>query len=823
MSTNKHSPIVNGASNDAATWNNPLGQLDAAISAIDSEVVVARQGSANLATRINSVVTGYQVADAAEATTRYAADNALNGRIDNLIITSGDSSPEVADARLAGNTDGSSPAVLRDRIAWIAANAYHPMAYGATGDGTTDDRDTLNTLFGSTMSAGGYAVIDRAYSVQSALTVPANVGLVFRLGGKFDIGKFSIRSAAYKWTASAAGTNEYYLELAAGGDPGISTPTPIYIDGSLAPTRAIGQLQAGEVAYGDGDSLGFRTVYVRLSDGTDPDTKATDYIEAGAIVTVNGPVEAPKRQIFDGDGGVLWGPGATGAVLPQWFGSWTDSDDAIGINKALMSLGTQGGTVHCPAGVYECSTRIDVQSGLSTDSEGRTLEGDGSGTVLQLMVNDTDLLVTWKTANEHMIIRSLTLKGTDRTGTDYALLRVATNYTEVHDVKLIDPPGSGYGIHAGDPVLGQTVFDILMDRIFISLDQNQPTVNGTQPKAGIKFYGCSDTELSNSTVRGGNRGGNDWADAGFKYCVWMDNCSTIRCTGLNHWWHASDHVLYLSGNNGSKTFQGCVFDASGLDLVRIQAEGGVQSRMHYFLGCRFISIKGKQNAADTALTAGASGLGIVGLVRQVQVSNCHFEPYTGGAFSEPPGAGQYGTSASAVKASLGSGSEVPRDIHVNDCNIYESDRFDTPLSFPANMTATVRGTRGIDNNSNNYSYLQVTPLHALGAKMTTPATYETFLTYDAAGYSSRRPYRVNIQIQHSGTSTSNVAVEYHNGTGTSTIYPLDALGAETSRGAGWYTVNSFMIMASDAGAINIKGYAGTVANVSFYAVLEPLW
>ena len=88
----------------------------------------------------------------------------------------------------------------------------------------------------------------------------------------------SIRCAAYKWTLSSHGTNEYRLELAAGGNPGLDLPFFVYAD--VGGTDAVlsegspGALVAGGWGYGDNDALGYNTIYVRLSDGTDPDTKA---------------------------------------------------------------------------------------------------------------------------------------------------------------------------------------------------------------------------------------------------------------------------------------------------------------------------------------------------------------------------------------------------------------------------------------------------------------------------------------------------------------------------------------------------------------------
>ena len=88
----------------------------------------------------------------------------------------------------------------------------------------------------------------------------------------------SLRSAAYAWTASGSGTNEYYLRTAANGNPGFAAqPNNLYINGANATEGTAGSLTAGQWDYADNDTLGYSTIYVRLSDGTDPDTKTNGY------------------------------------------------------------------------------------------------------------------------------------------------------------------------------------------------------------------------------------------------------------------------------------------------------------------------------------------------------------------------------------------------------------------------------------------------------------------------------------------------------------------------------------------------------------------
>jgi hypothetical protein len=52
----------------------------------------------------------------------------------------------------------------------------------------------------------------------------------------------------------------------------------VYINGSNATEGTVGSLTAGQWDYGDNDALGYSTIYVRLSDGTDPDTKTNGYV-----------------------------------------------------------------------------------------------------------------------------------------------------------------------------------------------------------------------------------------------------------------------------------------------------------------------------------------------------------------------------------------------------------------------------------------------------------------------------------------------------------------------------------------------------------------
>ena len=88
------------------------------------------------------------------------------------------------------------------------------------------------------------------------------------------------------WLESGDGTNEYYMTIA----PGALTTayggcwvSRVRADGNVRTDGTLGSLAAGEWGYGDNDTLGTDTIYIRLTDGTDPDTKSETYLEFMAV------------------------------------------------------------------------------------------------------------------------------------------------------------------------------------------------------------------------------------------------------------------------------------------------------------------------------------------------------------------------------------------------------------------------------------------------------------------------------------------------------------------------------------------------------------
>lgn len=108
----------------------------------------------------------------------------------------------------------------------------------------------------------------------------------------------NIRTAQFRWVASGSGTAEYYLQTAGGATVGLvaSPPTSggVYINGSAATKASLGSLAAGNWGYGDNDALGYSTIYVRLSDGTDPDTKVAGYVKFNQVPQTGENVVVPE-------------------------------------------------------------------------------------------------------------------------------------------------------------------------------------------------------------------------------------------------------------------------------------------------------------------------------------------------------------------------------------------------------------------------------------------------------------------------------------------------------------------------------------------------
>lgn len=291
--------------------------LDSAIGAVtvDSEVVTGRGTYSVLANRLAGIDAlpgaarvGANVSAAATSMTLRTAPNTVGTNKGWLIIDPYTTECEVRKiASVSGTTVNFHEALAYghsadDPVMVVDIPRLTPELFGAVGDGATDDATALQAALDQAraidlgivgIASDRGAVVELGpgiYQIASTITIPLYVTLrgmgrsvsSIRIDSGFSgstDADLSIRRASYAWAASGSGTSEYYLLRAAdNGNPVISEPSSVKANSSALASGTVGSLTAGQWDYADNDSLGFSTIYVRLSDSTDPDSKAVGYV-----------------------------------------------------------------------------------------------------------------------------------------------------------------------------------------------------------------------------------------------------------------------------------------------------------------------------------------------------------------------------------------------------------------------------------------------------------------------------------------------------------------------------------------------------------------
>lgn len=140
MSENYFDPIVTGESNSPDTINTRLGDLDFAI---------------------------------------FANNAALGSRLDSIVADGGSSGTEVVDARTAIKYKaGSPPATLSAALAFAAQDVANVKAFGAVGDGVTNDKDAIQNA----VTNNAIIYFPPGIYITDGLTIPGN-RLLFSNGG----------------------------------------------------------------------------------------------------------------------------------------------------------------------------------------------------------------------------------------------------------------------------------------------------------------------------------------------------------------------------------------------------------------------------------------------------------------------------------------------------------------------------------------------------------------------------------------------------------------------------------------------------------------
>jgi len=187
----------------------------------------------------------------------------------------------------------------------------------------------------------------------------------------------SIRNALFSWTASGSGTGEYYLRTAGGADPsgvltGLVEPANVQANGTALTAGTAGSLAASSWDWADNDTLGYSTIYVRLSDDADPDSKTDGF------VTFTDSPNANDNVFFVGAASINGGNFSTTELddivfLPGHTGSVGSNGSPLVLDKANADKFEfhSTGTIHISVGdaatdaqVYRTGSASNGQAGL---------------------------------------------------------------------------------------------------------------------------------------------------------------------------------------------------------------------------------------------------------------------------------------------------------------------------------------------------------------------------------------------------------------------------------------------------------------------------
>lgn len=193
----------------------------------------------------------------------------------------------------------------------------------------------------------------------------------------------SVRNSSYAWTASGSGTNEYYLRTSGGADPGFgATPSTVQINGTNATEGTVGSLTAGQWDYGDNDTLGYSTIYVRLSGGGDPDAQDADHITFRQI-----PLATDHVRIPAGSGSISSNLDQSGVAIGDFIveagytGSIGTSTSYLRIDPDRFEFEASGGTAYINIGTAAISATIKDTGTPNTGLRGLYLLGSAIATL----------------------------------------------------------------------------------------------------------------------------------------------------------------------------------------------------------------------------------------------------------------------------------------------------------------------------------------------------------------------------------------------------------------------------------------------------------
>lgn len=221
----------------------------------------------------------------------------------------------------------------------------------------------------------------------------------------------SLVSGTYMWTASGSGTGEFYVELAAGGDPSLTDPDGVRENGQDMTRGVLGSLNPGQFAYGDNDALGYSTIYVRLTDDADPDSKAADFVQSatGGAITLT-----PRDTLHEFGSVYLYPDGLLVKVLDA-MNVWSLNFTAGEIARMTNQI---GGIFTAPTDVA-LPTTANYQAHLPPICESMllTIDGFSTGIVQSFTIESGNAIGPNPDLNSPNGIHSYDLTGRAYTGT----------------------------------------------------------------------------------------------------------------------------------------------------------------------------------------------------------------------------------------------------------------------------------------------------------------------------------------------------------------------------------------------------------------------
>ena len=202
------------------------------------------------------------------------------------------------------------------------------------------------------------------------------------------------------WLAGATANEFYAVYDAKEDDPKFSnTPTRVLFNGTEATNGTAGSLNQGEWGYSDGTLeapvLGYSTVYVRLSDDSDPDGKAANYVSVDFTFTQSTktdgdavtwdcfqPIIADSDNDGLADAAGLWKPGDYFLDLPTKF----SRDDTKDINGS--SVGTHTGAND--AAVLTNSSKTGKAAWVASSLIGAYVVNETDGSYGRILANTSN-------------------------------------------------------------------------------------------------------------------------------------------------------------------------------------------------------------------------------------------------------------------------------------------------------------------------------------------------------------------------------------------------------------------------------------------------